>query len=177
MMPWTVTLFIVAPLAGGMVNRIGERPLVVGGLILQAIGFAWIALIATPGLVYGALVLPLIVAGCGVSMAMPAAQNAVLGALPRSALGTASGAFNTLRQLGGTFGIAIIAVVFTAAGSYASPHAFTNGFVPAMGVAAALSLAAALAGWWIPERQAAFETLAAPGDARTPMEGTTVAGA
>jgi hypothetical protein len=65
------------------------------------------------------MVVPLIVAGCGVSMAMPATQNAVLGALPRTALGVASGTFNTLRQLGGTFGVAIVAAVFAGTGSYA----------------------------------------------------------
>src|SRR6266702_3047911 len=38
--PWTVTLFVVAPIAGAWVNRVGERPLMVGGLLMQAAGFA-----------------------------------------------------------------------------------------------------------------------------------------
>ena len=53
LLPWTATLFVFAPIAGALVNRIGERPLVVGGLLLQAIGLAWIALIAAPDLAYG----------------------------------------------------------------------------------------------------------------------------
>ena len=81
LLPWTATLFVVAPIAGNLVNRLGERPLVVAGLGLQAVGMAWIALIATPDLAYVSLVAPLILAGAGVSMAMPAAQNAVLGAV------------------------------------------------------------------------------------------------
>src|SRR5258708_30575603 len=48
MLPWTATLCVVAPIAGALVNRIGERPLIVVGLLLQAIGMAWIALIAAP---------------------------------------------------------------------------------------------------------------------------------
>src|SRR6266542_2782990 len=150
--PWTVTLFVVAPIAGALVNRVGERPFIVGGMLLQAAGFAWIALIARPGLPYPAMMPPLVLAGSGVSMAMPAAQNSVIGSVPRAAIGKASGAFNTLRQLGGTFGIAILAAVFAGSGGYASAQAFSNGFAPAIGVAAGLSLVAAVAGLWTPGR-------------------------
>jgi EmrB/QacA subfamily drug resistance transporter len=154
MLPWTVTLFFVAPVAGALVNRVGERPLIVGGLALQGLGFAVIALLARAGQDYTTMVVPLIVAGCGVSMAMPATQNVVLGALPRTALGVASGTFNTLRQLGGTFGIAIGAAVFAATGSYASPLAFVDGLVPALGVTAVLSVFAAGIGLLVPGRRA-----------------------
>jgi EmrB/QacA subfamily drug resistance transporter len=146
LLPWTATLFVVAPLAGASVSRFGERPLVVGGLTLQAIGMGWIGLIAAPDLAYVNLVAPLIVAGAGVSMAMPAAQNAVLGAVARTELGKASGTFNMLRFLGGTFGIAITVVVFTRSGGYSSAQAFTAGFSPAIGAAALLSLLGAAAG-------------------------------
>jgi EmrB/QacA subfamily drug resistance transporter len=153
MAPWTVTLFLVAPIAGAWVNRVGERPLIVGGLLMQAVGFAWIALIARPGLAYPEMIPPLVLAGCGVSMAMPAAQNSVIGAVPRSGIGKASGAVNTLRQLGGTFGIAILAAVFAGTGGYASAQAFSDGFAPAIGVAAGLSLAASVVGLWTPGRR------------------------
>ncbi len=176
--PWTVTLSLVAPIAGAQVRRIGERPLIVGGLVLQAAGFGWIALIAKPGLAYPAMIAPLIVAGCGVSMAMPAAQNSVIGAVPPAAIGKASGAFNTLRQLGGTFGVAILAAVFTGTGSYASARSFSSGFVPAVGVAAALSLAAAMAGLWTPARRRRVEVAevaqAAGMTAQTPAQAESV---
>jgi EmrB/QacA subfamily drug resistance transporter len=162
--PWTVTLFLVAPLAGALVNRVGERPLMVVGLLMQAAGFGWVALIAGPGLAYPAMVPPLVLAGCGVSMAMPAAQNAVIGSVPRGAIGKASGAFNALRQLGGTFGVAILAAVFASSGGYASGSAFSHGFARATAVAAGLSLLAALAGSWIPGRRRA----AAEAPARRP---------
>jgi EmrB/QacA subfamily drug resistance transporter len=160
--PWTVTLFVVAPIAGALVNRVGERPLIVGGLLLQAAGFGWVALIASPGVAYPALIPPMILAGCGVSMAMPAAQNAVIGSVPRGAIGKASGTFNTLRQLGGTFGIVILAAVFAGTGGYASAQAFSDGFAAAIGIGAGLSLAAAVAGLWTPGRRAASVQQAAP---------------
>jgi EmrB/QacA subfamily drug resistance transporter len=151
--PWTVALSLVAPAAGALAGRVGERPLVVTGLALQAVGFGWIAVIASPALAYPAMIAPLLIAGAGVSMAMPATQNSVISAVPASAIGKASGTFNTLRQLGAAFGIAIAAAVFARAGGYASAQAFSAGFAPAAGVAAALSLSAAVAGASIPGRR------------------------
>jgi EmrB/QacA subfamily drug resistance transporter len=154
LMPWTATLFFVAPRAGALVSRVGERPLMVLGLAAQALGFAWVALIAGPNLAYPTLVAPLVLAGCGVSMAMPAAQNAVIGAVPGALVGKASGTFNTLRLLGGSFGIAIAAGAFSQAGSYSSPSSFSHGFIAAMGACAALSLAASLVALAVPGRKA-----------------------
>ena len=70
------------------------------------------------------------IAGAGISMAIPSAQNAVMNAVAPGDLGKASGTFMTMRQLGGVFGLAIAAAVFTGAGSYVSPAAFSDGFVP-----------------------------------------------
>lgn len=153
LLPWTATLFVTAPIAGAVVNRIGERPLITAGLFLQAAGMAWISLVAAPDTAYRQLVSPLIVAGMGVSMAMPAVQNAILGAVPPSQAGKASGAFNMLRQLGAAFGIAILVAVFAAAGGYGSAQTFSDGFAPAIGVSAALSLLGAIAGLGLPGRR------------------------
>jgi EmrB/QacA subfamily drug resistance transporter len=152
LLPWTATLFLVAPLAGALVDRIGERPFIVGGLLMQATGMAWIALIAKTGLSYAEMIPPLIVAGAGVSMAIPAAQNAVVGASDPGDVGKASGAFSTVRQLGGSLGLAIGVAVFAGAGSYATAGTFSDGFAPAIGVAAGLSLVGALAGLAVPRR-------------------------
>jgi EmrB/QacA subfamily drug resistance transporter len=150
LLPWTATLFVVAPLAGARVSRFGERPFIAGGLLLQAVGMTWIALIAEPGVAYGRLVAPLVLAGAGVSMAMPAAQSAIVGAVAREQIGRASATFSALRQLGGAFGVAILVAVFAGAGDYASPQAFADGFAPAIAVSAALSLAGAVAGAALP---------------------------
>jgi EmrB/QacA subfamily drug resistance transporter len=155
LLPWTATLFFVAPVAGALVDRFGERPFMVAGPLLQAAGMAWIALIADAGMAYGELVPPLIVAGVGISMSFPAAQNSVVGAVPAEAIGKAAGTNTTMRELGGVFGIAISVAVFAGAGSYASPEAFSDGFVAAMGVSAGLSLLAALAGSALPTRRKA----------------------
>ena len=161
LVPWTMTLSLLAPFAGARIARVGERPLLVGGMLLQAAGFGWIALIAGPGLAYPMLVPPLVVAGAGVSMAMPAAQSAVLGAVPPAAIGKASGVFSTLRQLGGTFGIVALAAVFTANGGFGSAQEFSDGFDLATAAGAVLSLGAAVAGLWIPVRRRESEPMPA----------------
>jgi MFS family permease len=152
LLPWTLMLFISAPLAGALVNRLGERTLMVGGLLLQTVAMAWIGLIARPGLAYPDLVAPLIIAGFGAA-AIPAAQNAVVSSVAMGDIGKASGAFNMLRQLGGAFGVAILAAVFARVGGFSSAQAFSSGFAAAMAISAALSFAGAMVGLWLPSRR------------------------
>jgi EmrB/QacA subfamily drug resistance transporter len=157
LMPWTATFITIAPGAGALADRIGERPLMAGGLTLQAIGLAWMALIVEPGVAYHELLGPFVVGGVGVSMAIPAAQNSVLGAVRMDDVGKAAGANSMMRELGGVFGIAIAVAVFAGAGGYASATAFTDGFTPAIAVAAAFSLAGAAAGLALPGRRSAMQ--------------------
>ena len=160
LLPGWATLALIAPLAGSLASRVGLRLLISGGLAAAAVGLIWVALIARTGLPYWQLVPPLVVAGTGVSFAVPAAQGAAMIAVPSAAIGTASGTFNTLRQLGGVFGVAICAAVFATHGGYGSPAAFVTGFGPAMGACAGLALVGAVAGLLVPGRRSAP---AAPG--------------
>jgi EmrB/QacA subfamily drug resistance transporter len=152
LLPWTATLFVTAPIAGAVVHKFGERPLVAIGLSMQAIGLGWIAIIASPDIAYSSLIGPLVLAGVGVSMAMPAAQNAILSSVVVPEMGKASGVFNMGRFLGGMFGIALLVATFSANGATDSPANFSAGFAAAMTAAAALSLLGALAGAWLPAR-------------------------
>lgn len=163
MLPWTATLFLVAPVAGAMVKRVGEKALVVGGLGLQAVGMVWLAAMVRADAGYWAWVLPLALAGGGISMAMPAVQSAVLGAVEPPDMGKASGLLNTLRQLGGVFGVALVVAVFTRVGGYASPQEFSGGFSVTLMVTAALSLAGAAVGWRLKPRTAPGKTAAMQG--------------
>jgi MFS family permease len=150
LLPWTATLFFVAPVAGKLVDRFGERPFLVAGPLLQAAGMAWIALIADASMDYLELIPPLVVSGVGISMSFPAAQNSVVGSVPPEAIGKAAGTNSTMRELGGVLGIALGVAAFAAAGGYASAAEFSDGFAAALGVAAGLSALAALAGAALP---------------------------
>jgi EmrB/QacA subfamily drug resistance transporter len=152
MLPWTATPMVIAPLAGMLADRIGERWILTTGLALQAIGLGSVALVADPAMSYLTLMPGLLVAGVGISMAIPTVQTAVIGAVPPEAIGKASGTSNTFRQLGGVFGVALALAVFAHSGGYTSQRAFTDGFSPALLVTAVLSLVGAVSAVLVPGR-------------------------
>jgi EmrB/QacA subfamily drug resistance transporter len=154
LLPWTATCFLVAPVSGAMVARLGERRLVTVGLTLQAVGLAWLAAIASPEAGYASLILPLVVSGAGISMSIPAAQNAVLSAVAPAEVGKASGIYSTFRFLGGVVGIAVTVAVFAHGGRLTDAHGFGAGFSPAIGVCALFSLLGALTGLGLPGKRA-----------------------
>lgn len=143
LLPWTATLFFVAPVAGRLINRLGERRLVVTGVLMQALGFAWLGLVASSDSAFPSLIAPLVMAGAGISMAMPAAQNVVLGSVDKAEIGKAAGIFNMFRFLGGVSGIAVTVAIFARTGSLQSTGGFSAGFSAAIATAALISLAAA----------------------------------
>jgi EmrB/QacA subfamily drug resistance transporter len=138
-LPWTAAPLLVAPLAGALSDRVGARVLIVPGLLLQAAGFAWIVALAGSAGSYARYLAPFIIAGVGVSMAIPATSAAALNAVAPASLGKASAIFNTLRQFGAVFGIAIGTAIFNSKGSLAGPAAVTSGYRPAMAAAAGFS--------------------------------------
>jgi EmrB/QacA subfamily drug resistance transporter len=154
LMPWGATTFLAPRLAGRLIGRFGERPFVAGGLALTAACVTFVAAVAEPGLPYWQLVAPLVLSGAGFALAITAIQAAVIGAVSPQQVGKASGTLTMLRQLGGVFGVAVLAAAFAATGGYHSSQSFTDGFAPAMLAAAALALAGALAGLAIPPRRA-----------------------
>jgi EmrB/QacA subfamily drug resistance transporter len=139
LLPWSVPPLIVAPIAGVLADRYGNRPFMVLGLAMQALGLAWVALIASPGVGYAQVGVALTIAGIGTSFCFPTVANAIMGAVPISEAGVASGTNSTIRELGGVLGVAVLASVFARHGVYASPVSFADGFTPALWVAVALS--------------------------------------
>ncbi|MBO0773676.1 MAG: MFS transporter [Actinobacteria bacterium] len=174
LLPWGIAPLLIGPRAGALADRIGERTLVVTGSLLQAAGAAWLAAAAGPGSGYLVLITPMIMIGAGLGLAIPALTRAVTSTVPPADIGTASGAFSTARQLGGAFGVAVLGAAFAATGSYATPGAFSHGFVTAFGVAAGLAVAGTAAGTILPGRGAPSSPVApaaaggAPGAGRAP---------
>jgi EmrB/QacA subfamily drug resistance transporter len=153
-LPWTGMPMLIAPVAGLLSDKIGSRPLMAAGLALQAGAIAWLALVSTPDVPYGELVVPFVMAGTGMALVFAPAANAVLGAVRPEQAGQASGATNAIRELGGVLGIAVLATVFAHNGSYASPQAFTDGMTSAIWVGAAVLAAGALIALLVPGRRA-----------------------
>jgi EmrB/QacA subfamily drug resistance transporter len=139
-LPWTATPMVIAPIAGAVYDKIGARPLIVPGLLMQAAGFAWIVYLAGHSSGYAGYVIPFVIAGVGISMAIPCVSAAGLNSVAPQALGKAAGVMNTMQQFGAVFGIAIATTVFNAHGSLAGAAAITGGYRPALGVSAGLSV-------------------------------------
>jgi EmrB/QacA subfamily drug resistance transporter len=124
-LPWTAMPIFVAPIAGALSDRIGGRQLIATGLALQAVGLGWIAAVA----------------------------NVVLSAVKPQEEGQASGANNAIRELGGVFGVAVLASIFAHYGGYGSGPSFVDGLTPAIWVGAVVVAVGALAALLIPRRR------------------------
>jgi len=145
LLPWTATPMIVAPIAGGLADRFGNRLFMVLGMTMQAVGLGWVALIAEPNMSYVELGIALTIAGVGTSLCWPTVANAVMGSVPPQEAGVASGTNSAVREVGGVFGVAVLAAVFTHAGVYSSPQVFVDRFQTALLVGAALTCAGIVA--------------------------------
>jgi EmrB/QacA subfamily drug resistance transporter len=145
LLPWSLPPMIIAPIAGVLADRYGNRPFMVLGLALQAIGLGWVALIAAPHVGYAQVGVALLIAGAGTSFCFPTVANAVMGSVPLTEAGVAAGTNSTIRELGGVFGVAVLATVFARHGVYTSHAAFLDGFTQAIWVAVGFSALGAVA--------------------------------
>ncbi len=143
-LPWTAMPLLVAPIAGRLSDRVGARTLIVPGLLMQAIGLGWIVHLADTSASYASFVVPFVIAGVGISMALPCVPAAGLNAVPPELLGKAAGTLNTMQQFGAVFGVAVVTAVFNAHGSLATAATETHGYRAALTVSASASALGAL---------------------------------
>ena len=152
-LPWTLMPMFVAPVAGVLSSRIGGRPLLVAGLSLQAIAMGWLALITTPTVPYSSLIVPFALAGVGMALVFAPVANIVLSSVAEDEQGKASGVNSTMREIGGALGVAVLASVFTANGSLATPQSYADGLIPAVWVGAGVLAVGSLLALAVPGKQ------------------------
>ena len=97
------------------------------GLGLQAIGLGWMAAVSTPTVPYAELVGPFILSGIGMALFFAPVANVVLSTVRPQEEGQASGANNAIRELGGVFGVAVLASIFASFGGYETTQSFVDG--------------------------------------------------
>ena len=149
-LPWTAMPIFVAPVAGLLSDRVGARPLMATGLALQAFAMFWVSRFVAVDTPYVDWLPAFVAAGVGMSLVFAPSANAVLSSVKPKEAGKASGATNTIRELGGVFGVSILATVFAGAGGYASPQDYVDGMRAALPVGAAVLVAGALVALLIP---------------------------
>jgi EmrB/QacA subfamily drug resistance transporter len=148
-LPWTLLIILLAPQAGRLSDRIGPRPLVGGGMVVLAGSLFWFAQLGVsesfwkllPGMLLG---------GIGMSAAMAPVTAAAMSSVRPDKAGVGSAVLNSMRQVGGSLGIAIMGAIVASGVSSGleagdpRPVAFVNGFHHALEVAAVIALAGAL---------------------------------
>jgi EmrB/QacA subfamily drug resistance transporter len=164
LLPFFATPMFVAPLAGALSDRIGRRPIMLAGLTLQAVGYVWVAARGSLHTSWIELDLALLMAGIGISMALPTVPAAVLDAVAAQEMGKASGINYMAQRFGTVFALAIASAVFAAHGHLGSPASVTAGFRPALWACVCFAVLAALSGIAISSSRRAKAAHAVPAD-------------
>ncbi|WP_018635745.1 DHA2 family efflux MFS transporter permease subunit [Parafrankia elaeagni] len=152
-LPWTVMPLLIAPIAGPLSDRIGGRPLMVTGLALMTGGLLWLRADLAPDTSFLTLVPAFVVSGIGMALFFVPVANVVMGSVATEHEGLASGVNNAVREVGGVFGIAVLASVFATAGGYATAADFTDGIRVALLVGAAATGAGTLGSLLVPRHR------------------------
>jgi EmrB/QacA subfamily drug resistance transporter len=168
LLAWTGVSMFIAPVVGPLADKYGNRPFMAVGMALQAIGFGWVSLEAKPGVSYGEVIGGLLVAGVGIGIVFPTVANGVMTSVGPNETGIASGTSATLRELGGVFGVAFTAGIFSHPGNYTSHQVFITNFGHALWLCAALSAVGILVSLAYPSLAARGHQ--APAPAAQPVE-------
>jgi MFS family permease len=113
------------------------------------------AAIGSPTTRYADFVAPFVISGMGMALFFAPVANVVLSAVKPEEEGQASGANNAIRELGGVFGVAVLASIFSQYGGYESGQSFVDGLNPAIWVGAVIVALGAVAALLIPRRRPA----------------------
>ena len=158
-LPWTLAPMFISPIAGALSDRIPGKTLVGIGLTLQAGSLIWMGMISTPTVPYSQLIAPFVIAGIGMSLFFAPMAHIVLSSVRPVEEGQASGANNAIRELGGVFGVAVLAAVFASLGGYESAQAFSDGMNPALIIGGIVVGLGAVAAFAIPGRSSGSEAV------------------
>jgi EmrB/QacA subfamily drug resistance transporter len=162
------TSIIWANVAAALVNRVGVRPLIAGGMALLAVGMILFAQVPVDGS-YAADLLPgFLLVAVGLAFCFVPISIAALAGVQQAEAGIASGLINTSQQVGGAVGIALLSTVAisrteneVAAGT-AMPQALTSGFQIAFWIGAGIALAGVVAALALIRQEEIAEVEAVP---------------
>jgi MFS family permease len=153
-LPMTLCIVAGSTLASRAVIRVGTKPLLVVGLLAQAVGLVLFAGVSPEGSYLSDMLVPSLLVAIGIPLSfVPATIAAVAGVMPSEA-GLASGLVNTSRLVGGALGLAVLATIATSTTNSDLVHhgttahglhaALTSGFQVAFIVAAGLAFIGAM---------------------------------
>jgi EmrB/QacA subfamily drug resistance transporter len=110
LLPLTIPVLIAAPLSGRLYDRVGPRGPVTVGTLLVGASLFWTAAVLHE-FTYGWLVPGYVAAGIGIGLVMSPSNTDAMNAAPPDLRGEASGVVQTVRQVGGTVGLAVVGTI------------------------------------------------------------------
>jgi EmrB/QacA subfamily drug resistance transporter len=110
LLPLTIPLLVAAPLGGRIYDRAGPRMLVSAGCLAAGVGLLWTAAVLHE-LAYGWLVPGFVALGLGIGFVMSPTNTDAISSAPAHLRGQASGVIQTVRQVGGSVGLAIVGAI------------------------------------------------------------------
>jgi EmrB/QacA subfamily drug resistance transporter len=147
LLPMTIVIMAgMIGLAPRLIGRFGSKALTVTGLVVLAVGMAWLAFVRPDGTFWVDVLPASIVAALGMSLAfIPSLGTALSAARPEEG-GLASGIVNTSYQVGSALGLAAITALAAINGADAlgDPATLTDGYSAAFVGAAVIALASAV---------------------------------
>jgi EmrB/QacA subfamily drug resistance transporter len=149
-LPWTVLIILIAPQAGRLSDRVGARPLVTGGMVLLTGSLVLFARMGAHESFWG-LLPAMLLGGVAMGTAMAPTTAAAMHSVPPDKAGVGSAVLNSMRQVGGSLGIAIMGAIVATSGATAAEAAghpnvleFLDGFHHALETGAAIAFAGAV---------------------------------
>jgi EmrB/QacA subfamily drug resistance transporter len=141
-LPMTLFIIFVAPVAGKLADKIGPRALIVPGVALVTASLILFSL-QDEGSTFWTLLPALLVGGLGMALAMAPTTTAAMHAVPIDKAGVGSAVINSMRQIGGSVGLALTGAIVATQVNAArpNPHDFVNGFQLGLRVAAGIAFA------------------------------------
>jgi EmrB/QacA subfamily drug resistance transporter len=135
-LPFALTMMVVAPISAKVVERVGTKYVVASGLLVTAVG---LALVTFAGPTDGdtLLIVSSVVMAAGMGLTMAPATESIMGSLPREKAGVGSAVNDTTRQIGGALGVALIGSIYSSAYGAKMADALAAAPVPVPATAAA----------------------------------------
>jgi EmrB/QacA subfamily drug resistance transporter len=143
-LPMTLLVVLVAPVAGKLSDRVGSRWLMTAGMVLIGVQLLYYS---TQGVdaTFWSLLPGLLIGGVGMSLTMTPSAAAIIGSVSVDKSGVGSAVMNSMRQVGGSLGIAMMGAIMAArVGDDRTPQAFVDGFSTTLVVSALIAFAGAV---------------------------------
>ncbi|MQM28490.1 DHA2 family efflux MFS transporter permease subunit [Glycomyces sp. NEAU-7082] len=110
-LPFGAAMLVFAPLSNTLVNRFGAKAVGIVAMLLVITNFTATAFVLEADTPVWVVIVLFLITGAGMANLMPPAMNTLMSSVPREKAGVGSALANTLRQVGGALGVAVLGTI------------------------------------------------------------------